>query len=192
PANAVYTVDVASFGGTTGDFRLKLTREGQADLMSFRFPRLNVLNSGSLRDDQVFVTDYRAGDQVTADGGERRVQTLLTFELPAEQSSGVAALDLRDCSEGGTGFSGLGLLAIYVEDYGALQSARDLTQPGTGARLLTELSACGTVDVTEAVAAAYAAGRSNIQFRLAFPAANGNEQTDEVRFDPRLLISVAE
>ncbi|MFN8378697.1 MAG: PPC domain-containing protein [Anaerolineae bacterium] len=192
PADTVYSLVVDRYGETTGDFRLKLTREGQSGPGSPLQSQMDVVDSGSIRDDNVFVTDYRAGDQINDSGQELRVQSLVTFhlpELPEGTTATEAQLVLNVCSEGGAGFAGLGSLSVYLDPYGELSAPRDYTRPRPGARVLTEISSCQPVDVTDAVAAAYAAGDSIIQFRLAFRAANNNGQGDEVRFDPRLTIS---
>lgn len=192
PADASYTLNVQRYGDTTGDFRLKLTRDGQAAPGSPVQAPLDLYDSASIRDDGIFVTDFRAGDQITEASQELRVQTLLTFHLPplpAGSEPGSAQLVLNVCSEGGEGFAGLGPLSVYLDPYGELRAGRDVTRPRTGARLLTTVESCEPVDVSAAIADAYAAGEPVIQFRLAFRAANHNGEVDEIRFDPRLTIS---
>ena len=194
PASGPYTLSIQRYGDTAGDFQLKLTREGQSGPGSPLQAQLDLVGSGSIRDDNLLVTDFRAGDQINEAGQELRVQTLLTFHLPAlpeGTTAGPAQLVLESCSEGGAGFAGLGTLSLYLDPYGELIGRRDFTQLLPGARLLTELAACEPIDVTDVVAAAYAAGSADIQFRLAFRAANNSGQGDEVRFDPRLMISAA-
>ena len=191
PADGFYTLGVTGYGTTAGDFRLKLTHDA-TELADTFAGRLNYTNSVTLRDNGVLVTDFRAGDQVTAEGAEQRVQTLLTFELP-DMPDGVqpgrAQLVLESCTEGGAGFDALGALRVYADSFGDLNGSRDYTRPQAGARVIAEISTCEPIDVTDVVAEAYAAGDSRVQFRLAFPAANNSGQSDEVRFDPRLVIS---
>ncbi|MBL8146548.1 MAG: hypothetical protein JNL34_09200 [Anaerolineae bacterium] len=195
PASGPYTLNIQRYGETAGDFRLKLTREGQAGPGSPLQAPLDLMASGSIRDDNLLVTDFRAGDQINEAGQELRVQTLLTFHLPVLPAGALprqAQLVLLGCSEGGAGFAGLGPLSLYLDSYGELNVAGDFTRLRPGSRLLTEANSCENLDVTNVVAAAYAAGDRDIQFRLAFRAANNSGQGDEVRFDPRLMISVGE
>ena len=113
PADGSYSVSVGSFGGTSGEFRLKLSQEGRAGANDHLQAALDVPNSGSIRDDGVFVTDFRAGDQVAGSGRELRVQSLVTFHLPTLPEGTVpddAQLVLHACSEGGAGFRGAGRL----------------------------------------------------------------------------------
>jgi hypothetical protein len=51
------------------------------------------------------------------------------------------------------------------------------------------VESCDPIDVSEAVVDAVAAGDTRLQLRLSFQAANNSGQADEVRFDPRLVIS---
>lgn len=194
PADGYYALTVSSFGDTAGEFSVKLAREGQVtSLTDPAHALLDLVNSSAIRDDGARVTDFRVGDQVT-DGGELRVQTLVTYHLPDNfqgRTPVVAQLELNACAEGGTGFAGFEPMRVYKDPYGTLDSSRDFTRLQVGAVAIAELTECAPVDVSEAVNAAYAQSRTEIQFRLAFPAANGNGQTDEVRFDPRLLISAA-
>jgi hypothetical protein len=152
---------------------------------------LDYANSVTLLDNRTPITDFRAGDQLTADNQEVRAQTLLTFHLPALPegvTAGEAMLQLNACTEVGDGFTGLGALRVYADAYGALTERRDFTRPTAGARLIAEVDACGTIDVTDTVLEAYAAGQPTVQFRLAFNAADTNQQIDEVRFQPALVI----
>jgi hypothetical protein len=196
PATQPYAIVVSRYSGSegSGEFQIKFTRTSQtAD--DVRLALFNHANSVTLLDNQTPITDFRAGDQLTADNQDVRAQTLLTFHLPALPAGVTAAeatLQLNACTEVGEGFNGLGALRIYADPYGDLAGRRDFTRPTAGARLIAELDTCGPVDVTETVADAYAAGQSTVQFRLAFNAAITNQQIDEVRFQPALVIWPAE
>ncbi len=196
PADGAYTIVVSRFDGSdsTGEYRLKLTLNGQSAPNAPLQALLNFSNSVTLGDDGTFITDYRAGDQVTSDGQELRTQTLLTFHLPAlpdDRPPAQATLELNACGEVGAGFEGLGTLIVYADSFGDLGVPRDYTRPFAGARIIGEADSCAPIDLTEAIATAYAEGQRDIQLRLTFRAANNNQQMDEIRFEPRLLITPA-
>jgi len=193
PADGHYSITAGRFPGseTSGDFRLKLTLEGNAGPNAPLQAPLIVANSVSIRDDGTFVVDFRAGDHWLGDGIEARVQTLLTFELPPRPDGAplTARLVLHACTEFGSVFDTLGSLRLFEDRFGQLNVPRDYTRALAGARILADVTTCDPIDVSQAVAAAYDDGRRVIQFRLTFAAANHNQQTDEIRFDPRLEIS---
>ncbi|HYO89653.1 MAG TPA: pre-peptidase C-terminal domain-containing protein [Candidatus Limnocylindrales bacterium] len=195
PTTGPYSIAISRYSGSdaSGDFQIKFTRTGQISDDS-RQALLDYGNSVTLLDNLTPITDFRAGDQLTTDGQEIRSQSLLTFHLPnlpVGVTVGQAVLDLHVCTEIGAGFVGLGTLNVYADSYGDLNVPRDFTRPAAGARIITEADACGPLDITEAVAAAYAEGRNEIQLRLTFRTANNNQQVDEIRFEPRLTITPA-
>lgn len=193
PAGGSYSITAGRFLGaeSSGEFRLKLTLEGNAGPNAPLQAPLIVANSASIRDDGTFIVDFRAGDHWVGDGVEARVQSLLTFELPSvpDGAAPTARLVLNACTEFGSVFDTLGSLRVFEDRFGQLNVPRDYTRALAGARILADVSSCDPIDVSGAVAAAYADGRKVIQFRLTFAATNNNRQTDEIRFDPRLEIS---
>lgn len=195
PESRPYSILITRYSdtGASGEFQIKLTRSGQAAGGSLP-ALLNYANSVTIADDQTLITDYRAGDQIADDGQDMRVQTLLTFHLPVladGEAVGQAILDLKACTEMGDGFAGLGTLSVYADDFGDLRARRDFTRPSAGSRIIATADACGPLDITGTVAAAYAAGQDSLQLRLAFRTADGNQQVDEVRFEPALTITPA-
>jgi len=180
-------------GTTAGDFRLKLTLEapGTPGESTFRYGILHPFNSGSIRlDGQTFI-DFLAGDRLDSAGVEQEFQTLLTFVLPDREGLDVtsATLDLGTCVERGGGWATLGELTFYSDPFGELSERRDFSRPTTGAFIVTTLTTCAPVDVTQVVRDAYATGIPYAQFRLTFRNIPMNGAQDEIAFsDPRLMV----
>jgi hypothetical protein len=197
PRDGYYTILATRFEprdetATTGTYRLKLTLDAPAsDTLHPLYAVINLSNSTTLRDDGRLYANYSAGDAMQ-DGRELSLQTLLTFYLPplgSEATLGTATLSLQPCASFNTGFDTLNELSIYLDTYGVLSARRGFTRLFAGARLLSTQPSCDPIDVTDLVRAAYQAGESQIQFRLTFRTPDANNEGDEVRFTPRLLLT---
>jgi hypothetical protein len=200
PYTGFYSLEAARYQGaegtSAGDYRLKLSLEqtGTGD-SPVRFGVLDPLDSGSVRSDGTFYTDYLAGDQLEEDANEEmEYQTLLTVYLPTFASGeGVqeATLTLGSCVDRGGGFAALDELTIYSDPFGDLGGRRDYTRPTTGATIIDTLQGCRDIDVTNVVRDAYAQAKEFVQFRLTFRNTPQNAETDAVAFsDPRLAVTV--
>jgi hypothetical protein len=197
PRSGYYTIlatryQAADVEPTMGDYRIKLTLD-EPNVPGIIAPIHGVLSipdSATLSSDGVFFVNYSAGDTII-DGSELTLQTLLTFHTP-DLGEGLrlrrAVLQLAPCREFNNGFSALGTLSIYQDNYGDLIPGRIYTRLFPGARLLTSQTNCDAVDVTDTVRSAYESGTQLTQFRLMFRDNIANGLGDEVQFTPRLLI----
>lgn len=174
-----------------GDFRLKLSldQRGQRSVLPPLFAPLNTVNSRTIRTDGQFFSNYSIGDMLDDTDTELRLQTLLTFALPPLQNGiARATLEMTPCRELGRGFTALGELTVYQDNYGGLADGRNLSRPFPGARVLSTQTSCDPIDVTQIVTQAYEAGTPQVQFRLIFRDSATNGQRDEVLLTPRLRI----
>lgn len=198
PESGYYSVIATRYSGApnSGDFQLTVTLDeaGTPGEIHPIYAVLNPENSRTLRADGQYFSNFSAGDSADEDKNELRTDTLLTFflpPLPEDTQLETATFDLAPCYESGSGFSVLGTLTIYNDNYGLLSERRDFTRPAAGARILAEVDQCGTLDVTEVVRGAYADG-TDLQIRLTFRSAISNGQGDEILFTPRLLLTPGE
>lgn len=197
PRSGYYTILAARYQAadaepTMGDYRIKLTLDepNVPGRIAPIYGVLSIPDSTTLLDDGRFFVNYSAGD-VIVDGSELSLQTLLTFHTPdlgEDRRLRRAILQIAPCSEFNDGFSSLGALSIYQDNYGDLIAGRIYTRLFPGARLLTSQTNCDAVDVTDVVRAAYESGTQLAQFRLLFRNSSADGVGDEVRFTPRLLI----
>lgn len=198
PASGYYSIIASHYMGApnSGDFELSLRLEesGTPGEIHPIYAVLNIENSRTLRSDGQFFSNYSAGDNLGEDGNEYRLDTLLTFylpPLPQGASLDSATLELAPCYEAGSGFQALGPLSVFVDDYGSFAETSDFTRPSAGANVLTEMSDCDALDLTDLVNEAYG-DDSQIQLRLTFRDPTANRQGDEVYFTPRLLLNLSE
>lgn len=197
PRSGYYTILAARYQAenaepTIGDYRLKLTLDepNVPGIIAPIYGVLSIPDSTTLLDDGRFFVDYSAGDAMI-DGSELSLQALLTFYTPdlgADRRLRRATLQIAPCVEFSNGFSALGALSIYQDNYGDLIQGRIYTRLFPGARLLSSQTNCDAVDVTDVVRTAYESGTQLAQFRLLFRNSTANGVGDEVRFTPRLLI----
>lgn len=199
PFDGYYSLVASRYLGAanSGDFRLKVSLD-QAGVRGEPHPYVGALdhvNSRTLRDDGQFYTNFAAGDNAV-EGNELRTQSLITFRLPFPNEADVevssATLHLDPCYESGAGFSALGELTIYADQYGRLDGSRSFVRPSAGARILTTVSSCSEqVDLTELIQSLYDDGINVAQFRLTFRNTQANGTGDEVLFTPNIRINFA-
>jgi hypothetical protein len=199
PSSGYYSIQAFHYTGAanSGDFRLNVTLEQSAAPGEIPpiYAVLNPENSRTLRADGQFFSNFSTGDSLDEENTELRTESLLTFflpPLPQDAQFESAALDIAPCYETGDGFEALGSLTIYSDTYGSLNQSRDFTRPSSGARILTTLDQCDSLDLSELVRDAYASGTSSIQLRLSFRSPTSNQQADEVLMTPRLLLTLGE
>ncbi|HVU10284.1 MAG TPA: hypothetical protein VHD90_03360 [Phototrophicaceae bacterium] len=191
PRSGYYTIVATHYlggSGNSGDYRMKLARTGQNDAR--RYAITDMINSTTMDELGTLYAEFTAGDTIGDNNVEHSLQTLLTFRLPPDDNRVVqsATLALQPCRESGGGFSTLGDLTIYRDNYGKLNSGRNLTHPLPGARVLSVQSDCSPLDLTALVQEAYASGVREIRLRLVFRSRTDNGVEDAVYFTPSLLI----
>lgn len=194
PASGYYSIVAARFLGvtlSTGEFRLKITPQGQAE-PGILLAALDPVNSRTLRSDGRFFGNFSSGDSLTEETPpqELRLQSLITFQLPPPSAEGTssATLRLEPCFNVNDGFDALGEITVYADSYGVLSAVRDFTRVSTGSRILSVQGSCTALDVTTLVQELYAENRPFAQFRISFRQSPLNGQRDEVLFSPRLEI----
>ncbi len=198
PRDGYYSVIAARYitGDSTisGDYELEITlisRGGKSGVYPLD-AQINPQNSRTIRSDRRLFTSFVAGDVITEGGDEMRLQSLITYEIPPDLTAEdveSAALTLELCEGFGGGFEELGELTVYLDPFGTMDTDRDVLRPTVGSRVLTVLTDCDTIDITDQVIAALEINEYTLQFRLTFRAAENNGQSDQIRFiDPRLLI----
>jgi hypothetical protein len=192
PRSGYYAILAARYGSTenSGDYRLKVTRNGQNN--SSRFALLNNPNSGFVSEEGTFLN--LIGDVVDdEDGREHAYQGLLTFHLPPADAPTIenARFAIAPCVERG-GWDTLGVMTIYEDNYGDIDTTRNVTRPLPGARILSTQTDCSPLDLTDIVQNAYETGDLDIQLRLMFRDRTNNGETDYVMITPSLLITFAE
>lgn len=192
PRSGYYSIIVDQYRGAdeSGQYRLKLALDSQNAIS--RFAVLNTQNSLTVgeEDDTYFFT-YIVGDWFNTANVERGLQVLLTFHLPPANERPVeeAVFTLAPCREYGGGFSALGALTIYSENYGRLANMRNLQRPLPGARILSTQSTCAPLNLTDLVQAAYDSGQEDVQFRIMVRDLTDNGVADQVQFVPNLLVT---
>ncbi len=191
PRNGYYTIVATHYlggSGNSGNFRLKLARIGQNDAK--RYAVIDMIDSLTIDDQGNLYTEFAAGDTIGDNKVEHSLQTLLTFRLPPDDNRIVqsATLALQPCRETGGGFSTLGDLTIYRDNYGKVSSGRNLTHPLPGARVLSVQNDCSPLDLTSLVQEAYANGIREIRLRMVFRSRTDNGVEDSVYFTPSLLL----
>jgi hypothetical protein len=198
PRSGYYSIVATRYTGAanSGDFQLSVTLDepGTPGSLHDLYAVLDPENSRTLRADGQYFSNFSAGDSADEDKNELRTDTLLTFFLPPLPDGTdleTATFDLTPCYESGSGFSVLGTLTIYNDNYGSLSERRDFTRPASGARILAEMDQCDPLDVTEVVRSAYSSG-SALQIRLTFRSSISNGQGDEILFSPRLRLTLGE
>lgn len=195
PRTGYYSVIARRYSSVenSGDFRLKIAREGQT--ANRRFALLNTINSGIVSEEGTLYSSYSLGDEIDdEDGREHSYQGLLTFELPPADAPTIenATFSIAPCYERGGGWDTLGALTTYVDNYGVITETRNITRPLPGARILNTQTDCTPLDVTELVQNAYDTGETDIQLRLIFRDRENNGETDMVLTTPSLVITFAQ
>lgn len=196
PASGYYTIIASHYtaAANSGDYTLlvRLEAAGERGAIHPIYAPINSENSRTLRADGQPFSNFSAGDSLDSNNAELRTDTLLTFflpPLPENTSLQNAIFSIGPCYEAGGGFSTLGTLTVYQDSYGWFTQSRDFTRPVSGARILTEMDQCDSLDVTELVSSLYASGETSLQIRLSFRDSATNGQDDTVLFTPRLLIT---
>ena len=195
PRSGYYTLIAGRYNSSenSGDYRLKIARSGQNT--SSRFAVLNNINSGFVSEEVSFSPINIVGDIVDdEDEREHTYQGLLTFHLPPADAPIIenATFAISPCVERGGGWDTLGAMTIYEDNYGDIDTMRNITRPLQGARILSTQTECSPIDLTEIVQNAYETGDLDIQLRLMFRNHTNNGETDYVIITPSLLVSFAE
>jgi hypothetical protein len=195
PADGFYTIDANSVDGV-GDYDLTLTRvaSGAPGAVTPIYAPINVTWSrGTLADDSGYIY-YAAGDWANEGVDEGVIYSIVTYNLPvlAEgKQVQVATLRLDSCEFGnGNPFTTFGNLRIALNArFSSNESIDQVADPV--APVVTEISECQTVDITDVVTQAYVDGQRIVQLRWEFIDARAinNGLIDGVIFThPRLEI----
>lgn len=192
PRSGYYAIVAGRYSETenSGDYRLKVAREGQNS--NSRFALLNNINSGVVSEEGTPVSSFSIGDEVDdEDRREHSYQGLLTFHLPPADAPTIesATFDIDPCYERGGGWDVLGTMTIYEDNYGVITETRNIARPLPGARILSTQTDCSPLDLTEIVQNAYESGDLDIQLRLIFRDRSNNGETDAVLVTPTLRIT---
>lgn len=196
PRTGYYTIIATRFSGSdnSGGFRLKTTLEGRTPPAAgfVVASPLDTTDSRTIDERGEFYVNYSAGDVVDSSGVERRLQTLLTFDLPPldERQLRSATFQVEPCFEQGGGFGALGALFIYLDPFGNLvRLDPGFAEPLPAAEELAITMTCTSLNVTSEVERAYAASNDpKLQVRLAFAGIVENDALDQVSFTPRLML----
>lgn len=197
PADGYYSIVASRYFGSdnSGDFRLKITQFPSLS-EPVVYGALDPVSSRTVRADGQFFSNFSAGDSIaTEDDGstqELRTQSLITFQIPPVTADQVvrAELRLQPCLESRGGFTALGDMTVYADQYGSLLVRRDFTRVSTGARILSTQSNCDPIDVTEVVRSLITEGQAFTQYRLVFRQSPINGQGDEILVTPSLVIEL--
>lgn len=198
PADGYYSIVASRYFGSdnSGDFRLKITQFPSLS-QPVVYAALDPVSSRTIRADGQFFSNFSTGDSIaTEDDGstqELRTQALITFQIPPVTADQIvrAELRLQPCLESRGGFSALGDLTVYADQYGSLLIRRDFTRVSTGARILSTQTTCDPIDVTEVVQSLITEGQAFTQYRLVFRQSPINGQGDEILVTPSLVIELA-
>lgn len=199
PQDGYYSLLASRFFGSdnSGDYRLKITQLPSLP-QTIVYGALDPVNSRTIRADSQFFSNFSVGDGIvtSSDGRtqELRLQTLITFQIPPVAPEQIERVELRlqPCLEARGGFSSLGELTIYADQYGSLGITRDFTRISTGARILATQPNCGAVNVTEVVREQLTSGQVFSQYRLIFRQSQTNGQGDEVLLTPSLVFFLSQ
>lgn len=195
PQTGIYSFEVLNFStDEMVNYALSLTLEAEAeeDLVYPAAGALDPFTTGAILADGGRDVNIYIGDRFNSDtNSDEVVFAYITFYLPPIESGknfAEARLDLTDCTSfTNTDLSPLGDLTLYFNASYAPGEAALAT--GINAEIITTVSECGEVDVSDIVRRVYESGDEVIQFRLEFEAINSNGALDAVLFSlPQLYV----